>query len=189
MPTTRVVTRGGDGGETAIGRGVRVSKDAARVEAGGALDEASALLGVLRTTLEGDAEVDAMLRAIQVDLFHVCADLHMPDEFGARAAAAMRIDDAALRRIEGELEAMNAAMPRLANFILAGGTRAAALAHLARTVTRRAERRVVALARHEAVNPEVVRYLNRLSDYLFVLARRLNGNGAGDDLWAPRGVR
>ncbi len=189
MQTTRVVTRGGDGGETALGRGVRVPKDAARIEACGAVDEASALLGVLRTTLEGDAEVDAMLRAIQVDLFHVCADLHMPDDAGVGAAVALRIDDGALRRIEAELDAMNEAMPRLANFILAGGTRAAALAHLARTVTRRAERRVVALARREAVNLELLRYLNRLSDYLFVLARRLNGNGADDDRWAPRGVR
>jgi len=185
MRRTKVVTRAGDGGETSFGRGVRIPKDAPRVEACGAVDEASAQLGVLRTMLAGDTAADAMLRAIQVDLFHVCADLHMPGEEGA----SLRIDDAPLQRIEAELEVMNDVMPRLANFILAGGTPAAAQAHLARTVARRAERRVVALARREEVNPEVLRYLNRLSDHLFVMSRRLNENGARDDLWAPRGVR
>jgi cob(I)alamin adenosyltransferase len=183
--TTRVVTRGGDTGETSLGRGARVPKNNARVEAYGTVDEVSALLGVLRTTLDGDAAADAMLRAIQIDLFHLCADLHLAGEAGAH----LRITDTALLRIESELDALNEAMPRLANFILSGGTRQAAFAHLARTVTRRAERRVVTLAQTEDVNPEVLRYLNRLSDYLFVLARRLNNNGAGDDLWAPGGVR
>jgi len=126
-----------------------------------------------------------MLRRVQVDLFHICADLH---EAGDRDPA-LRVTDAPLLRIEQELAAMNATLPHLANFILAGGTEAAALAHLARTVARRAERRVVTLARTAPVNPEIIRYLNRLSDFLFVLARRLNGNGGGDDLWAPRGAR
>jgi cob(I)alamin adenosyltransferase len=185
MSKTKVVTRAGDGGETSLGRGVRVPKDAARVDAYGSIDEASAQLGVLRGLLAEDVATEARLRAIQVDLFNLCADLHMPGEEGA----AFRVDDAPLRRIEAELDEMNDALPRLANFILAGGTQAAAHAHLARTVVRRAERRTVALARQEEVNPEVLRYLNRLSDYLFVLARRLNDNGAQDDVWAPRGVR
>ncbi|MFC7335410.1 cob(I)yrinic acid a,c-diamide adenosyltransferase [Rhodocista pekingensis] len=185
MSKTKVVTRTGDGGETSLGRGVRVPKCSDRVEAYGSVDEVGAMIGVLRSMLEDNAAVDARLRAIQIDLYNICADLHMPGESGA----ALRIDGSGLERIEAELEAMNEGLPRLANFVLAGGTRAAAFAHLTRTVTRRAERRVVALARAEEVNPEVLRYMNRLSDYLFILARTLNENGAKDDLWAPRGVR
>ncbi|CAH2604000.1 Cobalamin adenosyltransferase [Rhodovastum atsumiense] len=182
---TRVVTRRGDGGETSVGGGARVPKDAARVEACGAIDELGTILGMLRAGATEDAEVAAMLRRVQVDLFHVCADLHGV----AGQDAALAVTEAPLLRIEQELAAMDAAMPRLANFILAGGTQAAALAHFARAVARRAERRVVSLAHAEPVNPEILRYLNRLSDFLFVLARRLNDNGNGDDLWAPRGIR
>jgi cob(I)alamin adenosyltransferase len=161
----RVVTRGGDGGETSLGDGTRVPKDALRVEAYGEVDEANAALGMLRLHCEGEA--DAMLGRIMNDLFDVGADLCVPGAAGER----LRLTDAP--------------SVRLKSFVLPGGTAGAAHAHLARTLVRRAERRVVALSHVEEVNPAVVRYLNRLSDHLFVLGRWLNGKGSGDVLWVP----
>ena len=175
----RVVTRGGDGGETSLGDGARVRKDAVRVEAFGTVDEANAVIGMLRTLLSSDDKHDAMLARIQNDLFDIGADLCVPGEAGDR----LRMTDAPSIRLEAEIAAMNAALPTLTSFILPGGTKAAAHAHLARTITRRAERRCVQLAAEEAINPEVVRYLNRLSDHLFVLSRALNAGG--DVLWVP----
>ena len=175
----RVITRGGDGGDTSLGDGERVPKEAPRIEAIGAVDEANAVIGLLR--LHADAEADAMLARIQNDLFDVGADLCVPGEGGDR----LRLTDAPTARLEAEAAAMNAALPGLTSFVLPGGTPAAAYAHLARTVVRRAERRVVALARAEAVNGELIRYLNRLSDHLFVLSRRLNADATGDVLWVP----
>ncbi len=180
-----IVTRGGDGGETSLGDGARVRKDALRVEAYGTVDEANAAIGVLRLHAREDAEADAMLARIQNDLFDIGADLCVPGEAGAR----LRVADTQSARLEAELAAMNGQMPALKSFVLPGGTPGAAAAHVARTVTRRAERLVVALAAAEEVNPAVIRYLNRLSDHLFVLARRLNGNGAGDVLWVPGATR
>lgn len=181
----RVVTRGGDGGETSLGDGSRVPKDALRVETYGEVDEANAALGLLRLYTAGDAEADAMLARIQNDLFDVGADLCVPGSAGDR----LRLTDAPSLRLEAEIAAMNATLPALSSFVLPGGTPAAAHAHLARTLVRRAERRVVALSHVEEVNPAVIRYLNRVSDHLFVLGRRLNGNGAGDVLWVPGGNR
>ncbi len=175
----RVITRGGDGGKTSLGDGTRVEKDALRVEAYGEVDEANATIGLLR--LHADEEADAMLARIQNDLFDAGADLCVPGEMGER----LRLTDAPSLRLEAEVAAMNAALPPLTSFILPGGTPGAAFAHLARTVVRRAERRVVALGHVETVNPAVIRYLNRLSDHLFVLGRRLNENGAADVLWVP----
>ena len=175
----RVVTRGGDGGETSLGDGTRVAKDALRVEAYGEVDEANAALGMLR--LHCDGEADAMLARIQNDLFDVGADLCVPGAAGER----LRLTDAPSLRLEAEVAAMNAELPALKSFVLPGGTAGAAHAHLARTLVRRAERRVVALSHVEEVNPAVVRYLNRLSDHLFVLGRWLNGKGDGDVLWVP----
>jgi len=180
-----IVTRGGDGGETSLGDGARVRKDALRVEAYGTVDEANAAIGVLRLHAQEDAEADAMLARIQNDLFDIGADLCVPGEAGAR----LRVADTQSARLEAELAEMNSAMPALKSFVLPGGSAGAAAAHVARTVTRRAERLVVALAAAEEVNPAVIRYLNRLSDHLFVLARRLNGNGAGDVLWVPGATR
>ncbi|MBJ7252072.1 MAG: cob(I)yrinic acid a,c-diamide adenosyltransferase [Acetobacteraceae bacterium] len=180
-----IMTRGGDGGETSLGDGARVRKDALRVEAYGTVDEANAAIGVLRLHTHEDAEADAMLARIQNDLFDIGADLCVPGEAGAR----LRVADTQSARLEVELAAMNGQMPALKSFVLPGGTAGAAAAHVARTVTRRAERLVVALAAAEEVNPAVIRYLNRLSDHLFVLARRLNGNGAGDVLWVPGATR
>jgi len=176
-----VVTKGGDGGETSLGNGARVPKDAARVEACGSVDEANAALGVLRLQLGGDAEADAMLARIQNDLFDLGADLCVPGEVPGR----QRFTEAPVARLEAEVAAMNAALRPLASFVLPGGSPAAAQAHFARTVVRRAERRVVTLAREATVNPAMLRYLNRLSDHLFVLGRRANANGAEDVLWRP----
>ena len=199
----RVVTRGGDGGMTSLGDGSRLRKDAARIEAIGAVDEANAAIGWLRvivsdnsragdsgphdTGADGtgphgtgphDTGADAMLGRVQNDLFDVGADLCVPGEGGDR----LRLTDAPVARLEAEVEAMNAALPPLTSFILPGGTEAAARAHLARVATRRAERRLVAV---EGLNPALGRYLNRLSDHLFVLGRVLNGNGGADVLWRP----
>jgi cob(I)alamin adenosyltransferase len=179
---TRIYTRGGDGGETSLGDGSRVPKHALRVAAYGTVDEANAAIGIAR--LHADTEADAMLGHIQNDLFDLGADLCTP-EGGRRSAGALRISAAQVERLEHEIDAMNAALRPLDSFILPGGTAAAAYLHLARTVTRRAERLVSELAQTEPVNPEALKYLNRLSDHLFVLGRRANGNGAHDVLWVP----
>ncbi len=175
----RVVTRGGDGGETSLGDGTRVPKDALRVETYGTVDEANACIGLVRLHCAGDPEADAMLARVQNDLFDVGADLCVPGEAGER----LRVTDVPILRLETEVAAMNADLPPLTSFILPGGTPAAAHAHLARTVVRRAERLTARLAREEAVNPAILRLINRLSDHLFVLARRLNEGR--DVLWVP----
>ncbi|MFH5925029.1 cob(I)yrinic acid a,c-diamide adenosyltransferase [Roseomonas xinghualingensis] len=175
-----ITTRGGDSGQTSLGDGTRVSKDSARIEALGAVDEVNAAIGLLR--LHTAQEEDAMLGRIQNDLFDLGADLCVPGAEGG-----LRISAAQCLRLERELEEMNAGLPPLRSFILPGGTPAAAHAHLVRTLARRAERAVVALAAAETVNGDAVRYLNRLSDHLFVLARCLN---MGQDLlWKPGGNR
>ena len=177
----RVITRGGDGGDTSLGDGARVRKDSRRIEAIGSVDEANAAIGVLRLQTRGVPEADAMLARIQNDLFDLGADLCVPGEGGAR----LRLTDTPVLRLESEVEAMNASLPPLTSFILPGGSDGAAFAHMGRTIVRRAERAVIGV---EGVNPAVVRYLNRLSDHLFVLARVLNGCGAGDVLWVPGGA-
>ena len=179
---TRIYTRGGDKGETSLGDGSRVPKQALRVEAYGTVDEANAAIGLAR--LHADPDSDAMLARIQNDLFDLGADLCTPED-GTSAAGALRIVAAQVERLEREIDAMNAGLRPLDSFILPGGTPAAGYLHLARTVTRRAERLVCALAAEERVNPEAVKYLNRLSDHLFVLGRRVNDNGARDVLWQP----
>lgn len=174
----RVVTKGGDNGETSLGDGSRVSKADARVEAMGAVDEANASIGVLRLHTRTRPLEDAMLARTQNDLFDVGADLCVPGTGGDR----LRVTDAAVSRLEAEVGRMNEALPALKSFILPGGTDAAAFAHMARVAARRAERAVVAV---DNVNPAVQRYLNRLSDHLFVVARVLNENAATDVLWVP----
>jgi cob(I)alamin adenosyltransferase len=166
----RVITRGGDSGKTSLGDGTRVDKDDVRVEAYGTVDEANAAIGLLRLHTAG-TEADAMLARIQNDLFDVGSDLCVPGEAGDSL------------RLEAEVAAMNAGLSALTSFILPGGTPAAAHAHLARTIVRRAERRVVLLDRQQTVNPCVIRFLNRLSDHLFVLGRHLNPGG--DVQWTP----
>ena len=175
----RVVTRGGDGGQTSLGDGTRVRKDSLRVETYGTVDEANAIIGVVRLHTASDA--DDMLARVQNDLFDVGADLCVPGQAGER----LRLTEAPILRLEAEVEAMNDHMPGLTSFILPGGTPAGAHAHHARTAIRRAERLAVALAAQEEINPLVIRYLNRLSDHLFVLSRKLNDNAASDVLWVP----
>ncbi len=176
-----VVTRGGDAGETSLGEGTRLRKDAPRIEAIGAVDEANAAIGVLRLATRGAQQVDTMLGRIQNDLFDVGADLCVPGEVGDR----LRMTDAPVLRLESEIASMNEVLPRLTSFVLPGGSEGAAQAHVARTLVRRAERAVVHLAAEEVVTAALLRYLNRLSDHLFTLARVLNDNGANDVLWTP----
>lgn len=171
----RVVTRGGDQGETSLGDGSRLSKADARIAALGAVDECNACIGVLRLHVSGDA--DLMLARIQNDLFDVGADLCLP-----AANEKLRMGEAAIARLEQEVANMNAALPSLTSFVLPGGAPGAAYAHLARTVARRAERAVVEAGE---AGRGTQRYLNRLSDHLFVLARCLNGNSSSDVLWLP----
>jgi cob(I)alamin adenosyltransferase len=183
---TRIYTRGGDRGETSLGDGSRVPKQSLRVDSLGTVDEANAVIGLAR--LYADAGADAMLARIQNDLFDLGADLCTPED-GRRDGVALRIVAAQVERLEREIDAMNEALAPLGSFVLPGGGAAAAHLHLARTVARRAERLVCALAAAEPVNPEAVKYLNRLSDHLFVLSRRLNDNGARDVLWQPGATR
>jgi cob(I)alamin adenosyltransferase len=178
---TRIYTRGGDGGETSLGDGSRVKKHALRVDAFGTVDEANAAIGIARLHAGGEA-LD-MLARIQHDLFDLGADLCTP-EGGPRGAGALRILPSQTARLEREIDAMNADLAPLDSFVLPGGTALAAQLHLARTITRRAERLVSALAAAETVNPEAVKYLNRLSDHLFVLSR-VASRAEGDILWRP----
>jgi cob(I)alamin adenosyltransferase len=179
---TRIYTRGGDAGETSLGDGTRLKKHALRVEAYGTVDETNAAVGLAR--LHASGETDAMLGRIQNDLFDLGADLSTPED-GRRGANALRIVAAQVERLEHEIDAMNEELRPLDSFILPGGSACAAHLHLARTVARRAERLVTALMEEEKVNPEALKYLNRLSDHLFVLGRRVNDNGATDVLWKP----
>lgn len=180
-----ITTRGGDGGQTSLGDGTRVAKDTPRIHALGEVDEANAAIGQVRLHTAGDVEADAILGRIQNDLFDLGADLCVPGAGTDR----LRVADTQCLRLEAEIAAMNAAIPPLRSFVLPGGSAGAAAAHLARTIARRAERACVALAAAETVNPALLRYLNRVSDLLFVLARRLNDNGAGDVQWRPGASR
>jgi cob(I)alamin adenosyltransferase len=176
---TRIYTRGGDRGQTSLGDGSRVPKHALRVAAFGTVDEANAAIGLAR--LHADAGSDAMLGRIQNDLFDLGADLSTPEGGGP----ALRVAAAQVERLEREIDMMNASLRPLDSFILPGGSATAAHLHLARTIIRRAERLVSDLAQREPLNLEVLRYLNRLSDHLFVLGRRANDNGGRDVLWQP----
>jgi cob(I)alamin adenosyltransferase len=179
---TRIYTRGGDAGETSLGDGSRVPKTELRVECYGTIDEANAAVGLARLYAEGD--VDAALARIQNDLFDLGADLSTP-ETGKRAAGALRILASQVERLEQEIDALNAELKPLDSFVLPGGTPCAAHLHLARTLVRRAERLAAALAARETINPEALKYLNRLSDHLFVLSRHVNDKGGRDVLWQP----
>lgn len=180
---TRIYTRSGDKGQTSLGDGSRVAKHALRVEAYGTVDEANAVVGVARQATDGEA--DAMLARIQNELFDLGADLCTPLAEGEEPGRALRVTAAQVKRLEDEIDRMNEDLAPLNSFILPGGSAASAQLHLARTVVRRAERLITALAEVEAVNPQAVAYANRLSDHLFVLARWLNNGGTADVLWIP----
>jgi len=176
---SRIVTKTGDSGETALGDGSRVPKDHPRIAAIGAVDELNAVLGLVPS-----AEAPS-LRAIQNDLFDLGADLCVPPSPNEKPSDRLRISPEHIGRLEQLIDRLNTSLPPLNSFILPGGTSAAAWCHLGRTVCRRAERDVVTLMRSEPVNPHVLIYLNRLSDFLFVLSRALNKGG--DVLWEPGG--
>ncbi len=179
---TKIYTRGGDAGETSLGDGARVPKNSLRVEAYGTVDEANAIVGLARLHTDGIA--DEILGRVQNDLFDLGADLCRPED-GRKGEGGLRISAGQVERLEGEIDRLNADLAPLESFVLPGGTPAAAHLHQARTVARRAERLAVALGREEAVNDQVVKYLNRLSDLLFVMARHCNDQGARDVLWTP----
>jgi cob(I)alamin adenosyltransferase len=179
---TKIYTRGGDAGETSLGDGARVRKDSLRVEAYGTVDEANAIVGLARLHTGGIA--DEILSRVQNDLFDLGADLCRPED-GRKGEGGLRISAGQVERLEGEIDRLNADLAPLESFVLPGGTPAAAHLHQARTVVRRAERLAVALGREEAVNEEAVKYLNRLSDLLFVMGRHCNDGGARDVLWTP----
>lgn len=181
----RIYTRTGDRGETALVDGTRVPKFSSRVAAYGTVDETNSVIGLARIHAEG--AVDAALARIQNDLFDLGADLGRPAmEKDAEAGyPVLRVVAAQVTRLESEIDAMNADLKPLRSFVLPGGSALAAHLHHARTVSRRAERLAVELAAAETVNPEAVRYLNRLSDWFFVAARMANDAGRADVLWVP----
>ncbi len=184
----KIYTRTGDDGSTALGTGERVKKYDARIAAYGTIDEANSAIGVARiSTANEHPLVDAMLARIQNDLFDLGADLCIPDRGKPLAWEPLRIVESQVDRLEHEIDQLNAELSALTSFVLPGGTPAAAALHLARTVCRRAERACVTLAARpdEPVSPAALKYLNRLSDLLFVAARWANDKGAGDVLWVP----
>ena len=189
---TRIYTRAGDAGDTSLGDGRRVSKASARIAAYGTVDELNAHVGVLRT-LELPAGWDAWLARIQNELFDLGADLCVPEEersdrSSERERTRLRVDASQVTWLEARCDEVNDALPALTSFILPGGTPAAAQLHVCRTVCRRAEREIVALAAHEPVNAEATAYANRLSDLLFILARAANPPGS-EPLWQPGASR
>ncbi len=179
---TKIYTRGGDAGETSLGSGDRVKKHDLRVAAYGTSDEANAVIGMARLHTSG--ETDKMLARIQNDLFDLGADLCTPED-GKRSEGALRIVQEQVDRLEREIDAMNDNLAPLTSFILPGGSPAAAHLHLARTTVRRAERLMTELAASEAINADAIKYMNRLSDHLFQLARHVNEDGKTDVLWVP----
>ena len=186
---TRIYTRGGDAGQTSLGDGARVAKYSVRVGAYGTVDEANAVIGLAR--LQADGEADAMLARIQNEMFDLGADLCTPGDGSDENPdkPRLRMQDSQVTRLEAEIDAMNAGLQPLTSFILPGGSVLSAHLHHARTLVRRAERLVAELTDQEAVNPVAIKYINRLSDHLFVLARVANGNGASDVLWQPGATR
>src|SRR3954447_26842711 len=181
---TRIYTRGGDKGQTSLGDGKRVPKHDLRVAAYGTVDEVNSVIGLVRLSTAAAPEIDAMLSRIQNDLFDLGADLCTPERENPQYPP-LRIVDAQVDRLESEIDAMNAELAPLKSFVLPGGTPAAAYLHLARTVSRRAERLMTDLAEHEPVGAPALKYINRLSDHLFVLSRHVNDKGALDVLWVP----
>jgi len=179
---SKIYTRTGDEGKTSLGSGSRVEKHDLRVTAYGTADEANAVIGVARLHAGGDA--DAMLARIQNDLFDLGADLATP-RGEERASGALRITAGQVERLESEIDTMNGELEPLKSFVLPGGTAVSAHLHLARTVVRRCERLMTRLAENEEVGAEALKYVNRLSDHLFVMARHLNDKGESDVLWVP----
>jgi cob(I)alamin adenosyltransferase len=183
----RIYTRTGDDGSTALGNGERRVKYDLRVAAYGTVDETNAAIGMARLHTGTDPRVDAMLARIQNDLFDLGADLCSPDKGKGPGGERLAILDSQVARLEREIDALNGSLAPLRSFVLPGGTPAAAALHLARTICRRAERMIVELSHRpdESVSAAVIKYVNRLSDFLFVASRYVNDNGSRDVLWVP----
>jgi len=184
----KIYTRTGDEGSTGLGTGERVAKDDQRIAAYGTVDETNAVIGLVRLHLSADQSLaDDILGRVQNDLFDLGADLCVPDRGEPLKFEPLRISQAQVDRLESEIDELNRELEPLTSFILPGGTPAAAYLHLARTVSRRAERLIVTLSGidGEVVSEPALRYINRLSDLLFVLGRHVNDKGARDVLWVP----
>jgi len=183
----KIYTRTGDDGSTGLGSGERRKKYDLRVAAYGTLDEANAAIGIARLHTAGDATLDAALSRIQNDLFDVGADLTTPGKGKGPGGARLTVTQAQVAWLEDEIDRLNAELEPLKSFVLPGGSAAAAYLHLARTICRRAERLIAELKDRpdESVGAEVLQYVNRLSDFLFVAGRYANGKGARDVLWQP----
>ncbi|WP_294533023.1 cob(I)yrinic acid a,c-diamide adenosyltransferase [uncultured Rhodoblastus sp.] len=182
----RIYTRTGDDGSTGLANGERRAKCDPRVEAYGDVDETNSAIGVARLATAALPELDAMLARIQNDLFDLGADLATPASEQPLGYEPLRVVAAQATRLEGEIDALNARLEPLRSFVLPGGSPAAAALHLARAISRRAERRMVALTLEgEAIGEPALHYINRLSDFLFVAARIANDDGAADILWFP----
>ena len=179
----KIYTKTGDRGETSLGTGERVAKYAPRIEAYGTVDETNAAIGLARQHTDG--ALDRMLERIQNDLFDLGADLCTPDTGEKLEYEPLRIVPDQVARLETEIDTLNSDLAPLKSFVLPAGTAAAAALHMARTISRRAERRMVELASSENVSEPALQYINRLSDFLFVASRFVNGNAEGDVLWKP----
>ena len=187
----RIYTRTGDKGLTRLSTGQPVSKASLRVQAYGGVDETNAFIGVARQHTKADPELDALLERVQNDLFDLGADLATPEQDEKPDWEPLRVVDSQVERLEREIDAINELLSPLTSFVLPAGSPAAAALHVARTVCRRAERGLVELmaVEGEIVGEPALRYLNRLSDLLFVAARRANDDGAADVLWKPGATR
>jgi cob(I)alamin adenosyltransferase len=183
----KIYTRTGDGGTTGLGTGQRVSKADVRISAYGTVDETNAAIGLVRQHLGSFPQLDAQMERIQNDLFDLGADLCVPDRGEKLGYEPLRISPDQALRLEGEIDDMNASLKPLTSFVLPAGAPAAAALHLARTICRRAEREMVALSaiEGEPVSDAALKFINRLSDYLFVASRYVNDKGDGDVLWVP----
>lgn len=183
----KIYTKTGDKGTTGLGTGERVRKDSLRIAAYGTVDEANAQIGMVRLHLAGHPGLDAKLARVQNDLFDLGADLCVPDRGEKLEYEPLRVSDDQVTRLEAEIDEMNSELKPLKSFILPGGSPASTALHVARTVSRRAEREMVALAaqENEPVSAAALKYINRLSDFLFVAGRYVNDRGRSDVLWVP----
>ena len=181
----KIYTRTGDSGTTALGSGERRPKHDLRIEAYGTVDETNASVGLVRLWCESNSKIDVLLATIQNDLFDLGADLASPDTGKKLKYEPLRIVESQIKAIEMAIDEFNESLEPLKSFVLPGGNKVATQLHMARTVCRRAERQITKLSEQEKVNPEVIRYMNRLSDLLFVLSRWVNNRENGDVLWIP----
>lgn len=183
----KIYTKTGDAGTTGLGTGERVRKDDLRIAAYGTVDETNAAIGMVRLYLDAHPKLDTQLSRVQNDLFDLGADLCVPDRGEPLKFEPLRISDEQVARLEAEIDEMNSELKPLRSFVLPGGSPASAALHVARTVCRRAEREMVGLAaqENEPVSAAALKYINRLSDYLFVAGRYVNDRGQGDVLWVP----